>query len=401
MQKIMAGLASDSTTLQVAEQVRTSKLLFNTMAPFLQRRGASYLTRDLPPCQTAVFYIRQSKLQSRLYRSFERYAKRLEGTEKLSFISHYQMIRPLHNHPYCLMQQAMGNTDGKAQEEQQEAGRVVSTAPGDVGARSMLATQVNYGAKTVITDSASRGRRPLEYPWIERALSENDKSKMRSVRHGNKIFLLLQILANADAVGDKVVVFSQCLRTLDFIEKVLGTADWARFCKGHESKPGLGSWRKGFEYLRIDGSVNSSERGNLVSSFHEELGGIKAFLLSIEAGGIGYVSVFLARFNIVNTNIPRICGRINLVAANRVVIFDNHWVRIFHRNDACSLPSMLTRCLESDCVKPSVSPMLSLRTREACFWLSFHNTGFDGRKDLQAFNEQVRYCRSRHRSAIS
>ena len=297
----MAGLASDSTTQQVAEQVRTSKLLFNTMAPFMQRRGASYLTKDLPPSQTAVFYIRQSKLQSRLYRSFERYAKRLAGPDKLSFISHYQMIRPLHNHPYCLIPQTMGGANGKAQEENDDTGRVLATASVDVGAESgaemhserlndvptVLATQVNSESHSGITDKVSRGRRQLEYPWIQSALSLNDKSKLSSVRHGNKIFLLLQILANADAVGDKVVVFSQCLRTLDFIEKVLGTSDWARFCKGHERKPGLGSWKKGIDYLRIDGSVNSSQRGDLVTSFHEELGGIKAFLLSIEAGGIG------------------------------------------------------------------------------------------------------------------
>lgn len=301
IQKIMAGLASDSTTRQVAEQVRTSKLLFNTMAPFMQRRGVSYLTRDLPPCQTAVLYIRQSKLQSRLYRSFERYAKRLQGADKLSFISHYQMIRPLHNHPYCLMQQAMGMASSNVEDDQ--TGRVAATArisvraePGaqllnekEIPSPMVPAPEVGPVAKAVVSDklSLSRGRRQMEYPWIESALSVKDKSKIRSVRHGHKIFLLLQILANAIAVGDKVVVFSQCLRTLDFIEEVLESTDWDRFCKGHERSPGLGSWKKGVDYLRIDGSVNSSERGDLVSSFHEELGGIKAFLLSIEAGGIG------------------------------------------------------------------------------------------------------------------
>ena len=295
----MAGLASDSTTQQVAEQVRTSKLLFNTMAPFMQRRGVSYLTRDLPPCQTAVLYIRQSKLQSRLYRGFERYVKRLQGADKLSFISHYQMIRPLHNHPYCLMQQAMGIAGSNVEDGQ--TGRVAATARVSVGGEPgaqmqneeefhspvVLAPELYSVAKTVVADKLSRGRRQMEYPWIESVLSINDKSKIRSVRHGYKIFLLLQIMANALAVGDKVVVFSQCLRTLDFIEEVLETTDWDRFCKGHERNPGLGGWKKGVDYLRIDGSVNSTERGDLVSTFHEELGGIKAFLLSIEAGGIG------------------------------------------------------------------------------------------------------------------
>jgi SNF2 family DNA or RNA helicase len=302
IQNIMAGLSSDSTPQQVADQVRTSKLLFNTMSPFMQRRGISFLTRDLPPSQTAVLYIRQSKLQSRLYRGFETYVKSLQSHEKLSFISHYQMLRPLHNHPYCLLQQSMnkpcerkGNLDSFYSEAIIER-RITEIESFDVksiisepklhGNQSSQGRQTSHptDSKSIANDKP-QGRK--HYQWMEKVISKLDESSVRSVKHGHKIFLLLQILAISESLGDKVVVFTQCLKTLDLIETVLTSSNWARYCCGQEKNSSLSNWKKGTDYVRIDGSVHASERGVLISNFNEELGGVKAFLLSIEAGGMG------------------------------------------------------------------------------------------------------------------
>lgn len=128
----------------------------------------------------------------------------------------------------------------------------------------------------------------MDYSWMEKSVAKMGfgEYQLKSIKHGHKVFLLLQILAHAHSVGDKVVVFSQCIKTLDFIETVL-KSDWASFCPGHETNIHLGSWKKGNDYLRIDGTTQSTERGELVSSFHEALLETKLFLLSIEAGGIG------------------------------------------------------------------------------------------------------------------
>lgn len=312
----MAGLASDSTTHQVAQQVRTSMMLANKMAPFMQRRGVAFLTRDLPPSQTVVLYIRQSKLQTRLYRSFEKYAKGLQGSNKLSFIAHYQMLRPLHNHPTCLLEQAKAKSINKIIAVKQKEKKGVLAASVKVRAEQKGHKQQGNSKEIVdltevlnehmegesgwnnslgiVQESLPGGdRKDMEYSWMDRILAKTNETAFTSVKNGYKIFLLLQILANANCLGDKVVVFSQCLKTLDFIETVLNTHDWARFCKGFENDNTLGSWKKGVDYLRIDGSVNASTRGDLVSSFHQTVGGVKVFLLSIEAGGIGYVFTFV------------------------------------------------------------------------------------------------------------
>lgn len=331
---ITAGLSSDSTIEAVALQVQRSKQLFADIAPFMQRRDISILKRDLPPCQTVVFYIRQSKLQTRLYRRFDQFAKKLKQSgEEMPFITQYQTLRPLHNHPYCLVQSALGiRKRGSIRKEQQRKIEAAANAAASAQMENASETKsdhrtneaneddtiidlMNSDSEERLTGSGRisplepdseegkvdaapqssalylpaknrRGKKPMDFSWMENVLKQADDKKIEAVKHGHKILLLLQIVANAQSVGDKVIVFSQCLKTLDFIEQVLHT-NWAQFCEGHEKNKNLGMWRKGVDYLRIDGSVNSSERGELVSSFHKKFESHKLFLLSIEAGGIG------------------------------------------------------------------------------------------------------------------
>lgn len=79
---------------------------------------------------------------------------------------------------------------------------------------------------------------------------------IRSIEHGGKIVLLLQIIAHCDAIGDKVVVFSQSLTTLTYIEEILNSSDWGGFTFFSPTtarKPNFGGWRRNQDYLRIDG----------------------------------------------------------------------------------------------------------------------------------------------------
>lgn len=112
----------------------------------------------------------------------------------------------------------------------------------------------------------------------------------------------LQILAHSDTIGDKVVVFSQCLKTLDFIEEVLQSSDWGGFTAYLPKNQKFGGWKRNIEYSRIDGSVDASSRGELINTFNVAQNA-KLFLVSTLAGGVG----------------------VNLVGANRVVLFDTHW----------------------------------------------------------------------------
>ncbi|OMJ28637.1 DNA repair protein rhp54 [Smittium culicis] len=82
---------------------------------------------------------------------------------------------------------------------------------------------------------------------------------------------------------DKIVLISNYTQTLDLFEELCKT--------------------RGFGYLRLDGSLSIPKRMQLVDMFNNPNGSHMVFLLSSKAGG---------------------CG-INLVGANRLVLFDPDW----------------------------------------------------------------------------
>ena len=106
--------------------------------------------------------------------------------------------------------------------------------------------------------------------WWTSFAERADKSDLdiKAIEHGGKIVLLLQIIAHSDLIGDKVVVFSQSLTTLSYIEEILNSPDWGGFklfLPDNIRKQKLGGWRRNQEYLRIDGVSYPYE---IFSPFH-------------------------------------------------------------------------------------------------------------------------------------
>ena len=107
--------------------------------------------------------------------------------------------------------------------------------------------------------------------------------------------LLMDILKECYLIGDKVLVFSQSLLSLDLIETFLQHAN---------TDLTFGSWLHGKDYYRMDGSTAPDVRKRWCSYFNNKKNNdMRLFLISTKAGGLG----------------------INLVAANRVIIFDASW----------------------------------------------------------------------------
>ncbi|TKV98593.1 hypothetical protein SEVIR_9G569700v4 [Setaria viridis] len=114
--------------------------------------------------------------------------------------------------------------------------------------------------------------------------------------YSGKMILLLDILSKSSELGDKVLVFSQSLTTLDLVEFYLSKLQ----IKGKEGR----HWKRGKDWYRLDGSTPSSDRQNLVEMFNDpENARVKCTLISTRAGSLG----------------------INLHAANRVVLLDGSW----------------------------------------------------------------------------
>ncbi|OVA00383.1 SNF2-related [Macleaya cordata] len=105
---------------------------------------------------------------------------------------------------------------------------------------------------------------------------------LSDVEHCGKMRALERLMLSWISQGDKILLFSYSVRMLDILEKFL--------------------IRKGYCFSRLDGSTPTSSRQSLVDDFNSSPSK-QVFLISTRAGGLG----------------------LNLVSANRVVIFDPNW----------------------------------------------------------------------------
>ncbi|KAK1279882.1 DNA repair and recombination protein RAD54 [Acorus gramineus] len=105
---------------------------------------------------------------------------------------------------------------------------------------------------------------------------------LSDVEHCGKMQALEKLLSSWVSHGDKILLFSYSVRMLDILEKFL--------------------IRKGYCFSRLDGSTPMNSRQFIIDEFNTSPSK-QVFLISTRAGGLG----------------------LNLVSANRVVIFDPNW----------------------------------------------------------------------------
>lgn len=101
--------------------------------------------------------------------------------------------------------------------------------------------------------------------------------------HSGKLQLLFSLLEESEQIGDKVLVFSQSLYSLDVIENFLGKID---DCTQEKRRNGSsddeedtsisklggfkGSWSMGLDYFRLDGSTSIENRNIACKQFNRE-----------------------------------------------------------------------------------------------------------------------------------
>ena len=331
---IMDGMAADCSIFQAEWQERRTRELREILSDFVHRRDDAVLQKELPFHQTAIIHVRQSKVQVKLYQDFRKYQKR---SGDLGFFKQYHALRPVSNHPACLIGDAekeSSSPDSPSANEEKEKPKAEGEELGDqpqvapekhawicdicnvAKFRTFDEAVKHEETCTGVEDSAAsmqvKGGVAKEADNADWWRSFADKAvkndlDINAIENGGKIVLLLQIIAHCDLIGDKVVVFSQCLNTLTFIEGIIQSDDWGGFkphLPNNICQQKLGGWKRNHDYVRIDGSVDAKERGDLISSFNSsDNQHTRLFLLSTKAGGLG----------------------VNLVAANRVVLFDSHW----------------------------------------------------------------------------
>ncbi|KAK6081925.1 snf2 family helicase [Seiridium cupressi] len=239
---IEAGLSMDSTRASRRKALVKLRSLKETVAPKVHRRSILALKDELPQKTEFVISVPLTDLQYKAYMLFMNFQQGESETARL--FATLSMLALLCNHPACfrdrLLKQDKG---GKAQDD---------------------------GTKDAVLNKRLISQ---ELTLIPKNAMESDMETLSW-----KIPLFNKILDESIRVGDKVLVFSQSIPTLDYLQSVLN--------------------RRKRQYIRLDGSTQISKRQEMVKDFNKN--SCDVFLLSTTAGGYG----------------------LNITGANRVIIFD-------------------------------------------------------------------------------
>ncbi|KAL3820109.1 hypothetical protein ACJIZ3_006014 [Penstemon smallii] len=286
------GQHANSTAVDVKIMNQRSHILYEQLKGFVQRMDMSVVKKDLPPKTVFVITVKLSTLQRQLYKRFldvHGFTKdeKVSGEKiiKRSFFAGYQALAQIWNHP-GILQLRKENKDSAKREDVENC--LADDSSSDENVDYSMISGEKLGNPQRKNDSGF-----LNEDWWRDLLKEDN---YKEADYSGKMVLLLDILTMCSSIGDKALVFSQSILTLDLIEYYLSKLLRPR-------KNGK-CWKKGKDWYRLDGRTECSERQKLVERFNEPLNKrVKCTLISTRAGSLG----------------------INLHAANRVIIVDGSW----------------------------------------------------------------------------
>lgn len=98
------------------------------------------------------------------------------------------------------------------------------------------------------------------------------EEELDNLEHSGKLMLLFSLLKECESIGDKILVFSQSLFSLDVIEHFLKRIDENTQNPDPNAKLAghTGSWALGLDYFRLDGSTSIENRNAACKSFNRE-----------------------------------------------------------------------------------------------------------------------------------
>ena len=253
LNRIENGSDFESTEVEQREALRALAILSNVLTPKINRADLSVLRDELPPKHEFTIIFELSQVQKDCYNLFVEAVR--EGTAAGMTSSIWSWIATLQlccNHPWAFQKK-------------------LETLKSDTNDEGVVSS--SNSEKTPITTEISR---TILFK-INNLLHEVPDIMDPSL--SNRALLFKDIINESLKCGDKVLVFSQSVPTLDYLGRLLD--------------------RIGHSYCRMDGKTPAGDRQNATRKFNS--GGVESvFLISTRAGGQG----------------------LNIQGANRIVIFD-------------------------------------------------------------------------------
>uniref|UniRef100_A0A6P4F6D3 DNA helicase n=1 Tax=Drosophila rhopaloa TaxID=1041015 RepID=A0A6P4F6D3_DRORH len=341
---ITNGQYTDSTDRDLRLMKHRSHILHKLLEGCIQRRDYSVLAPYLPPKHEYVVYTTLSELQQQLYGYYMTTHREQSGSDMCGkgarLFQDFQDLRRIWTHPMNLRvnsdnviaKRLLSNDDSDIEgficdetDEEEAASNSSDSCDSFKSDASMSGLAASSGKakkrKTRNGTAAGGGDSDSDLELVGGlsggpSVQKDDPSEwwkpfveereLNNVHHSPKLLILLRLLQQCEAIGDKLLVFSQSLQSLDVIEHFLSLVD--SNTKNYEFEGDVGDfkgcWTNGKDYFRLDGSCSVEHREAMCKQFNNVTNlRARLFLISTRAGGLG----------------------INLVAANRVVIFDVSW----------------------------------------------------------------------------
>ncbi|XP_064481537.1 transcriptional regulator ATRX homolog isoform X2 [Ornithodoros turicata] len=348
---IKNGQCADSTSMDVKLMKKRVHILHSLLDGCVQRCDYGALARFLPPKHEYVISVKLSEQQVALYRHYLDNFARNKQTRTLGagMLCDYNALRNVWTHPYLLEVSAaraalkeMNNEDDEEDDDfinddssadeadakddeivclddpQPSSSKKDDKKSGDESSGDEIVKSWHTRSRgTVGEDAEARDlkqeqeRREKEKQWWSQYVPEED---MERYEISGKMLLLCHILQECEAIGDKVLLFSQSLTTLDMVEQMLrqfeeraeaAAADPTAIISVNDAlRDCQNTWTLGVDYFRMDGSTAADLRKRWIEMFNcEDDQRARLFLISTRAGSLGT----------------------NLVGANRVILMDASW----------------------------------------------------------------------------
>lgn len=329
---IKNGQCLDSTESDIRLMRHRSHLLVEKLKGFVQRRGPAILSRVLPPKREFVLFMKKSKVQLDLYRRFveDIYQQANEEEMKINALKVFAVCCKIWNHPDILYRALVagnsvakipvvaGNSVAETGQnfflEEAETGQNFFSEEAEMGWNCLGKAEMgpNFFLGEAEDDLEIDGQQEklnikeqicaLRTDWAHEPLANFQPGILEN---GLKFQFAFEIIDRSVLIGDKILLFSQSLFTLDLLEEYL---------KQRKIPTENCNWHKNRSYVRLDGKTNAMERERLIARFQNEPQ-VLLFLISTRAGCLG----------------------INLTAANRVIVFDASWNPCHDAQSVCRI----------------------------------------------------------------
>ncbi|PGH23386.1 hypothetical protein AJ80_02496 [Polytolypa hystricis UAMH7299] len=258
VEPIEQGLYADSTNWERRKSLKRLQVLKKDIDPKVNRADITVLEHDLPSKTEFVITVPLTTIQEEAYKLSVDYLLSDKETSNPRLWEYCALLSLLCNHPASYVEK-LRDRKNKVQSVP-ELDSELEKGPGDSPAASLLPS----------TGLAS----------LEKFFESVEPEKLKSLELSHRAHIADKIIQLSIDAGDKVLVFSQSIPTLNFLESILK--------------------RRNRKYCRLDGKTPIASRQASTKSFNQADSNMQIYLISTRAGGLG----------------------LNIPGANRVIIFD-------------------------------------------------------------------------------